>query len=388
MRRYIRRMNKIVSIFCGFLCLNWSIAQNLIPDSSFEVNKFLPTDFSAINASNSWSRPSGGTSDLFCKCSKADKHRLQKAYSFVDVPQNAMGFQLPHSGTCYAGFFALSHGDYREYLQTPLTKPLQKDKTYQLTMYLSLADYSRASIDQIGLCFLSAKNSYTSSDVITNLDPVYADIQTLPGNNTEDWVPVTFTYQAKGGEAFLLIGSFEINSVKETGFVAPKEMRTRINQNESRDAYYYLDDVSLFEVDKKEEAEEEGQRSIDPLEAAVSDIPANEVVVMKNVLFQTGKSILLPSSYPELNALAAFLVENPAIHIEIFGHTDNSGTEDTNRELSQARAETVASHLKFRGVSRSRMRAQGFGSSRPIADNATEEGRQMNRRVEFKIFEP
>lgn len=86
----------------------------------------------------------------------------------VNVPQNPMGYQEAHSGTCYAGFFAHSHGAYREYMQTRLSEP-QKNKTYLFTMYISLADYVRAAIEQLGVCFLSDKIEYNSFNVITNL---------------------------------------------------------------------------------------------------------------------------------------------------------------------------------------------------------------------------
>jgi hypothetical protein len=73
----------------------------------------------------------------------------------VNVPQNPMGYQEAHTGTCYAGIFAYSHGAYREYMQTRLSEPLEKNKTYLFSMYISLADYSRAAIEQLGVCFLS-----------------------------------------------------------------------------------------------------------------------------------------------------------------------------------------------------------------------------------------
>src|SRR5688500_16990450 len=121
---------RTVLFYCLLLGRYHSGSQNLIPDSSFENNKFVPLEFSAINASNFWSIPTRGTSDLFCKCDRKTKILADKAYSLVDVPQNPMGYQFPNSGKCYAGFFAHAHGEYREYLQTPLTRSLEKGKTY------------------------------------------------------------------------------------------------------------------------------------------------------------------------------------------------------------------------------------------------------------------
>lgn len=376
-------MKKVLLLFwICLLCSESGYAQNLVPDSSFEMNKFVPTEFSAINASNTWSRPSGGTSDLFCKCDRKTKYKTDKAYSFVDVPLNAMGNQHAHSGTCYGGLFAHSHGDYREYLQTPLSEPLKRNRTYLFTMYVSLADYSRAYIDQLGLCFMKSKANYTISDVITDLSPLYINIEEEIGDEVNEWHPVNMIYKAKGGETHLMIGSFEINKLKETGFKAPKEMRTRINQNETRDAYYYIDDVSLTEIYYPDEPTE----FVDTIrETITEEISPGNVLVMKNVLFLTNKSIFLPSSYPELDAIASALSENPAWHIKIFGHTDNSGNEKANKKLSFERAKAVSDHLVFRGIASARISYEGYGSAQPVADNDTEEGKQLNRRVEFKI---
>ncbi len=367
------------------LCLvffQFAEAQNLIPDSSFENNKFVPMDFSAVNASYSWSIPSWGTSDLFCKCDRKTKESSGKIYSQVDVPQNLMGYQSPHSGTCYAGVFVFSHGDYREYLQTPLKEPLEKNKTYLFTMYISLADYSRTSIDQLGICFLKHKASYTSSDAITDLNPVYINIEHEIGNDIKNWHRVTVTYTSQGGESYLLFGSFEINKIKKTKLKAPKEIKSRINQSTERDAYYFIDDVSLVETLSNEPPDSSSKfepESIDKISPGTS-------FVLKHVLFQTNKTLLLPSSYAELDLIVAYLKKNPHIQVEIAGHTDNSGNEKTNEKLSTGRAKTVSDYLITKSIDETRIAYKGYGSLKPIASNTTEEGRQQNRRVEFIIL--
>ncbi|MCD6066493.1 MAG: hypothetical protein K0S33_1319 [Bacteroidetes bacterium] len=201
-----------------FLCFRFAPAQNIIPDSSFEKNKFVPTEFSAIGSSNSWSRASWGTTDLFCKCDR----KKGKKFSMVDVPQNPMGYQDAHSGNCYAGIIALSHGYYREYLQTPLKVRLEKNKYYLFSMYVSLADYSRAAIDQLGVCFLTDKTEYNSSNTIPNVNPVYIKIEKEVGRDTASWHRITVTYKAHGGESYLLIGSFEIHKTLKTKFNSRK----------------------------------------------------------------------------------------------------------------------------------------------------------------------
>ncbi|MGZ3885303.1 MAG: OmpA family protein, partial [Bacteroidia bacterium] len=121
---------------------------------------------------------------------------------------------------------------------------------------------------------------------------------------------------------------------------------------------------------------------------ATAEPPAGEIVpdqplVLKNVLFETGKAVLLPSSYAELNTLAGHLAEKPGLKIEISGHTDNKGNASQNTLLSEKRAKAVCDYLIEKRIDPGRIRYKGYGSLKPIADNETEEGRQLNRRVEL-----
>ena len=79
------------------------------------------------------------------------------------------------------------------------------------------------------------------------------------------------------------------------------------------------------------------------------------------------------------------LLKYPKLQIEIAGHTDNVGLQAVNMKLSLSRAEEVKRYLVSKGVNPNRITAEGFGDSRPVADNATEQGRQKNRRVEMKL---
>jgi len=114
-------------------------------------------------------------------------------------------------------------------------------------------------------------------------------------------------------------------------------------------------------------------------------IRKNEVIRLNNLFFDFAKSELRPESFAELDRLAQFLAANTAIVIELSGHTDNVGQDVENRRLSQERVNAVRTYLVNKGIGEKRMRAVGMGKSKPIASNATEEGRQRNRRVEFKI---
>lgn len=118
---------------------------------------------------------------------------------------------------------------------------------------------------------------------------------------------------------------------------------------------------------------------------ALVPIRAGEVVRVNNLFFDPGMAVLRPESYPELNRLSGLLKERKTMAIEIQGHTDSIGTDEHNLRLSQERAAAVATYLAGRGTDRSRLTVTGFGETRPIGTNGTDDGRRLNRRVEIVI---
>jgi outer membrane protein OmpA-like peptidoglycan-associated protein len=109
-------------------------------------------------------------------------------------------------------------------------------------------------------------------------------------------------------------------------------------------------------------------------------------IILKNIYYDFNKATLSPQSLAELDRLVTLMKENATLKIEISSHTDSKGTNEYNARLSQARAQSVVDHLISQGVSKERLTAKGYGESQSIATNDTEEGRQMNRRTEFKIL--
>ncbi len=117
-------------------------------------------------------------------------------------------------------------------------------------------------------------------------------------------------------------------------------------------------------------------------------VPGGEMapVRLDAIFFETASAELRAESTDELNRLVQMLQENPSARAEIAGHTDNVGTASSNRELSQARAQSVVDYLVRQGIEPERLRARGYGKSRPVASNGNDAGRQQNRRVEFRII--
>ncbi|WP_028979701.1 OmpA family protein [Sporocytophaga myxococcoides] len=174
-----------------------------------------------------------------------------------------------------------------------------------------------------------------------------------------------------------VVAKFSSNSANGKYMVALPSGKNYGITIEKKGKLFYSENVFLSEKDGYKELKNDVQ-----LQSAKS----GATVVLKNIFFDSGKSDLRPESTIELQKLVKLLQENPAIKIEISGHTDNTGNADANLALSKTRAQKVSEYLFSSGVSNNRLIYKGYGSTKPIADNSTEEGRQKNRRTEFKIL--
>ena len=141
--------------------------------------------------------------------------------------------------------------------------------------------------------------------------------------------------------------------------------------------YSVTSNLDLSELDEYMEIEKD---------LRLAPIEVGAVFTLNNIFFEFAKATLMPESFPELNRAVKFLFSNQTIEIEIGGHTDNVGSDITNQNLSEARAQAVADYLQKSGIAAARMTVVGYGETRPVAFNTDDEGRQMNRRVEFKIM--
>lgn len=113
---------------------------------------------------------------------------------------------------------------------------------------------------------------------------------------------------------------------------------------------------------------------------------AGTVIILRNIFFDFDKATLRPESKAELERIYQILIENPRMRIRIAGHTDSMGSDEYNQKLSENRAKAVYEYLIQRGISADRLSYIGYGESRPIDTNDTDEGRQNNRRVEIEIL--
>jgi OmpA-OmpF porin, OOP family len=114
-------------------------------------------------------------------------------------------------------------------------------------------------------------------------------------------------------------------------------------------------------------------------------IEVGQVVRLNNVFFDFDKWDLRPESFVELDRVVALLNENPAIVIELSAHTDSKGADDYNMKLSDNRARSVMEYVLSKGIAPERLSSHGYGETKPVVANDTDENRQLNRRCEFKI---
>lgn len=344
-------------------------SQNLVPNGDFEgvKGRSSPRPWSFIN-----------TIDYF----------VYKPGDIPDPVDKNQKLRKAHSGKGYAGMRIW--GAYREYLQVKLTAPLKKDKKYSFRMYVAVSPYGNALAKT--LCANFSKKGIALSDytVVNKTKPQVTF--TLPRSTKDslDWFLLKGTFVAKGGERYLSVGHFTDRF--KTRFYKKKASKVILH----KEAYYYLDDIAVYELDDagKEITALPMTRdniSSQPVDTAKKnyleqEIEKTPVVVMKNIYFETAKAELLPESYDELGLLVDLLNADSTVQIEITGHTDNRGNEKDNKLLSQKRAQAIVKYLVDNGIREGRLSANGKGSEQPIATNDTEEGRQANRRVEFKVM--
>jgi len=164
---------------------------------------------------------------------------------------------------------------------------------------------------------------------------------------------------------------------------------TQVQLSQTREQLASASDRLNSERTMREEAEKRARDAMDKLAAAGNSVKQESrgtvITIPGNVLFASGKSMLLAGAQARLTTVADVLKDQTDREITVQGHTDSQGSDAANLQLSQARAQAVRDYLVAHGVSANRIRAEGVGESKPVADNASPEGRANNRRVEIIV---
>lgn len=208
------------------------MAQELVPNPSFESFSSCPSSYGLIYLATGWDTPTPGTPDYFNACAPLA--------TTVHVPLNLFGYQTPNIGQAYAGFYATDNPDwpeFREYVQIQLSDTLEAGKRYCVEFFVSLADSSAYAVDRIG--------AYLSPDPVSS--PIYAALGVSPQIvsdsahpilDTTSWVNIYNEYVALGNERYITIGHFVDNAHMDT-------VSTQAQSAVFTGSYYYLDDVSV-----------------------------------------------------------------------------------------------------------------------------------------------
>ena len=141
----------------------------------------------------------------------------------------------------------------------------------------------------------------------------------------------------------------------------------------------------IAEGDNVDLTQTKGFQEVKGRDLKLIPIEVGRSIRLNNIFFDTGKAELRPESGPELDRLVITLNETPKMVIEMRGHTDNTGSNEINAKLSQDRADAVREYFISKGIEPDRVASKGFGETKPVSTNDTDEGRQQNRRVEFVI---
>lgn len=341
-----------------FLALAQTNDANLATNGSFEAITKKPTAPGMACKAIGMSSANLTTVDLYSKDARCG--------STVKVPKNYMGVKEASSGSNYAGIVAY-YGDetgvvydlpgyqqYTEYLQVELTQPLVAGQTYNVALKVSLADESAYAVSGLGIIMSKEKFAVDNNSYFF-IEP---DMVSMNIAKNKEWSTVQGTYTAEGGEKYLIFGTFEEYMVVEK--VIPD------NVNNSRKAYYYIDDISVVPGN---------------VAAPSKDLAfAGGCFKLKNLNFETDKAVILPESNSELDNLASVLKSYPNLTVYVDGYTDRTGNDKINNKLSEDRANAVKAYLVNKGVNPDNLLTRGHGSQYPIEGMANS---MTNRRVEI-----
>ncbi len=365
---------------------------NYVPNSGFENLSRTYCGWNQngrkyMEAIASWDSPTETTPDILSL-------RL-KPNCWSNPTKHSSGKQGPRNGDNMAGIKTYGKGGtetfWHEYLMVRLDTSLKKGERYYAEFYASRAVKSDRASNNLGMLF-------TDSAIITrDRMPVVITPQInedeIVKSRWNSWKKISGVFEAQEDMHYLLIGNFYQDDATAT---------TDFPDGEGG-AYYYIDDVLVRRAGPEEALTPEPRSSTPPrpkvILAKAKTISTTEIkldsinyrvgntITLANIFFEFDKATLLPESKTELEKLVDILSDYPHLHIEIGGHTDAMGTNDYNQKLSSARAKSVADYLLDEKVEPERVSSKGYGSTKPIATNNTDNGRAKNRRVEFTVLQ-
>jgi len=366
--------------------------ENLVPNGSFEATDGKVKKLGGIESATGWTSPTGVRADLFTSSKVPD----------INVPENAYGKESAKEGTNYTGIIGFSFGNKipRSYIMTKFDAPLKKGMRYCVKFNVSLAEASKYASNSIAANI--SKKPFATDEKTMIIDAshvLHANNDTKKINQTFAWEQICGTFVAEGGEKYITIGNFTSDDkTKSEPNKKPKDLK--IEQIPA--AYYYVDDISVVLLEESAFcdcliAEERNEYSTTIYQKAIivnDKMSVNQMIEAQQTFFAFGKSNLSPSGKESLDFIVAKMKENPALKLEIQGHSDPQedkvGEEKPlYADMANKRINSVIAYLTEMGIEESRLIPSSQGSESPneeIAETDEEDLKMAkNRRVTFKV---
>ncbi|ASB49378.1 OmpA family protein [Alkalitalea saponilacus] len=268
-------------------------------------------------------------------------------------------------------------------LQTKLNSTMLKGDKYHLEFWL-WKPYSYPVDYSLNISF---SEHPVTLDNFQNYFHSLVNVESFHDIIVHQWQKVTLSFEAPEFARYMTIGFF--NTLKE---ITPSIQRSSVLSR-----WCYVDGFILVAHDYKDKALPNFYpESSDFTETSTVDVPVmvfnhqkvekDTPIVLENILFEVDSYNLLAESIPDLLELVSFMQQHPNRNIEVAGHTDDSGSDEYNKQLSVKRAKAVVQKLIELEIDAARLSWKGYGSTIPVSDNISEEGRSKNRRVEFMVL--
>jgi len=367
---------RFLKLFFIVFISKFSFSQNLLINGSFE-DENICTEFHVNCSPEGWV----STSDAF--------------NNFYKNPA------IAHSGShCIAIDAGNSKKQFRRtYIRTQLLCQLRKGNKYRIEFYIK----SRHDIlDSIGIYFTPYDFLFETQVLYRIIPSVYiADAALHPQKNDTNWQKISIEYTATGKELYLTLGNF-----------SKMDMNGNTGIQLVNDFFVFFDDISLTPEDPNERICDGWQNTKDeiysfnerhqflnlyvkryiknppdPPVVGKTIIHTIDTLILPDILFEFNKSGLNNNSFQLLDSLSGSLRNKQIDSLVIEGHSDSTGTIGYNMKLSKDRALSVAKYINEKlSQDKELIVTRGWGSERPVADNRTAIGRQVNRRVEIFIY--
>lgn len=273
-------------------------------------------------------------------------------------------------------FFVVSGSGNRAYFASAKQGGFGEQDIYKITFLGPEKQPLLNSQDQL---LASVSNAVSNLKTESAVEVKSAKLTILRGVVTDEksQKPIESTIELIDNEKNVILATFKSNSSTGKYLVT---LPSGKNYGLAVKSFGYLFHSENFNLPETAEFQEFS------LDIVLKKMEVGNTIVLRNIFFDFDKSTIRSESQNELNRLIRLLKDNPALKIELSSHTDDVGSDEYNTRLSFARSNSVVDYLITKGISPSRLIPKGYGESIPIDKNDTEEGRQNNRRTEFKIL--